>query len=48
MVEIGKRDFIGKARLDMNLFEGNRSFFGVDLTTLDERKVPLSVKLSKI
>jgi len=38
MVEIGKRDLIGKARLDMNLFDGNRSFFGVDLSTLDEKK----------
>lgn len=33
MVEIGKRDFIGRAKLDMDLFEGNRAFFGVDLAT---------------
>ena len=31
MVEIGKRDFIGQGRLAMDLFEPNRSFFGVDL-----------------
>lgn len=31
MVEIGKRDFQGNAKLQMSLFEGNRSFFGVDL-----------------
>lgn len=31
MVEIGKRDFQGYAKLDMSLFEGNRAFFGVDL-----------------
>jgi len=33
MIEIGKRDFIGKAKLEMDLFEGNRAFFGVDLAT---------------
>ena len=31
MVEIGKRDFQGHAKLQMSLFESNRSFFGVDL-----------------
>ena len=31
MVEIGKRDFIGQGRLAMDLFEPNRSFFGLDL-----------------
>ena len=31
MVEIGKRDFQGHAKLDMSAFERNRSFFGVDL-----------------
>jgi hypothetical protein len=31
MVEIGKRDFIGFGKLNMDLFEANRSFFGVDL-----------------
>lgn len=31
MVEIGKRDFLGQGRLAMDLFEPNRSFFGVDL-----------------
>ncbi|OCT53827.1 putative polyketide synthase [Cladophialophora carrionii] len=30
MVEIGKRDFIGKGKLAMDLFESNRSFVGVD------------------
>jgi hypothetical protein len=44
MVEIGKYDFIGKGRLDMDLFEGNRSFFGVDLTTLDDSRAPSSVE----
>ena len=31
MLEIGKRDFIGRGRLAMNVFEANRSFVGVDL-----------------
>ena len=34
MVEIGKRDFIGQGRLAMDLFEPNRSFFGVDLAQM--------------
>ncbi|PYI00201.1 hypothetical protein BO71DRAFT_455104 [Aspergillus ellipticus CBS 707.79] len=32
MVEIGKRDFLGHGKLDMDLFLGNRTFIGVDLT----------------
>ncbi|KAL3417435.1 polyketide synthase [Phlyctema vagabunda] len=36
MIEIGKRDFIGRAQLDMDLFEANRSFIGVDLATLPD------------
>ena len=31
MVEIGKRDILGHARLNMDLFESNRAFFGVDI-----------------
>lgn len=31
MIEIGKRDFIGFGKLNMDLFEANRSFCGVDL-----------------
>lgn len=30
MIEIGKRDFIGRGRLDMDKFQANRAFFGVD------------------
>lgn len=39
MIEIGKRDFIGRAKLDMDLFEGNRAFFGVDLATLPNKTI---------
>ncbi|KAF7548169.1 hypothetical protein G7Z17_g7234 [Cylindrodendrum hubeiense] len=38
MLEIGKRDFIGKARLDMDLFEANRSFIGIDLARFDSAR----------
>lgn len=38
MLEIGKRDFIGKARLEMNLFEANRSFIGIDLARFDSAR----------
>lgn len=34
MLEIGKRDFIGKVKLDMDLFEANRSFIGIDLLSI--------------
>ncbi|OJJ30102.1 hypothetical protein ASPWEDRAFT_164008 [Aspergillus wentii DTO 134E9] len=34
MVEIGKRDFIGHARLNMDMFEANRAFFGVDFAQI--------------
>ncbi|KAH0539025.1 putative secondary metabolism biosynthetic enzyme [Glutinoglossum americanum] len=30
MIEIGKRDLVGRGKLDMDLFEGNRMFVGVD------------------
>ncbi|RHZ46920.1 uncharacterized protein CDV56_103490 [Aspergillus thermomutatus] len=31
MIKLGKRDFLGHGKLDMDLFGGNRSFIGVDL-----------------
>jgi NADPH:quinone reductase-like Zn-dependent oxidoreductase len=36
MIELGKRDFIGHGMLSMDLFLGNRSFFGVDLSLINE------------
>lgn len=32
MVEIGKRDMIGRGRLDLDKFEDNRTFFGIDVS----------------
>ncbi|KAK9385501.1 KR domain-containing protein [Lipomyces mesembrius] len=37
MIEIGRRDFIGRAQLSMDLFEGNRSFIGVNLALLADQ-----------
>ncbi|KEY68502.1 hypothetical protein S7711_08355 [Stachybotrys chartarum IBT 7711] len=34
MLEIGKRDFIGKGQLGMDVFESNRSFHGIDMSQM--------------
>lgn len=34
MLEIGKRDFIGKGQLGMDIFESNRSFHGIDMSQM--------------
>ena len=34
MVDLGKRDFLGRGHLAMHPFVGNRAFFGVDLATM--------------
>ncbi|KAH8592110.1 putative polyketide synthase [Bisporella sp. PMI_857] len=34
MLHLGKRDIIGKGQLAMDMFEGNRTFFGVDIPNL--------------
>jgi len=34
MVEIGKRDLIGKGAIALDLFERNRSYFGVDFAQI--------------
>jgi NADPH:quinone reductase-like Zn-dependent oxidoreductase len=34
MIEIGKRDFIGRATLEMSPFLQNRSFMGVDISQM--------------
>ncbi|KAF3384455.1 Compactin diketide synthase mokB [Penicillium rolfsii] len=38
MIELGKRDFLAHATLDMAPFNGNRSFIGVDMSALSERR----------
>ena len=34
MIEIGKRDLIGKGTLALDIFERNRAYFGVDFAQL--------------
>ena len=41
MIELGKRDFIGHGKLEMSIFEANRSFFGVDLAHISVKKPAL-------
>ncbi|KAL4863050.1 hypothetical protein BDV12DRAFT_189962 [Aspergillus spectabilis] len=36
MIQFGNRNFIGRAQLDIDLFAGNRSFIGVDTSTLQD------------
>lgn len=38
MIEIGKRDLRGRGRLIMDLFEANRTFYGVDLWQISRKK----------
>lgn len=39
MIDIGKRDMIGNGKLNLNPFDGNRSFFGLDLASFDETRM---------
>ncbi|XPS73997.1 Mycolipanoate synthase [Ascochyta lentis] len=34
MLDLGKRDFLGRGRLDMFPFAGNRAFFGIDVAEI--------------
>lgn len=45
MLEIGKRDFIGRGMLSMDLFAKNRSFFGIDLAQLQVEKPEVGLLL---
>lgn len=48
MIELGKRDFIGHGKLEMSVFEANRSFFGVDLAHISVNKPTLCKRYSTI
>lgn len=43
MLEIGKRDMVGRAQLGMETFEANRTFCGIDMVQLAEEK-PKQIK----
>lgn len=47
MVEIGKRDFLGQGRLDMESFEGNRAFFGIEMWPIITKQPHRIRKLSE-
>ncbi|MCJ1357758.1 MAG: hypothetical protein MMC33_007754 [Icmadophila ericetorum] len=48
MVEIGKRDLIGFAKLDMNVFLANRSYCCVDVDSFRDRPILLSQMLNLV
>jgi NADPH:quinone reductase-like Zn-dependent oxidoreductase len=48
MVEIGKRDFIGFGKLNMDLFETNRSFCGIDLAQVYSDRPTICNKSVKV
>ncbi|PYH80087.1 ketoacyl-synt-domain-containing protein [Aspergillus uvarum CBS 121591] len=45
MVELGKRDFLARGSLSMDLFNGNRSFFGVDMLSIMAEQPRVSRRL---
>ncbi|KAE8154183.1 polyketide synthase [Aspergillus avenaceus] len=45
LIELGKRDFLGHAKLDMDLFIENRSYIGVDLLRVGEKRPELLQRL---
>lgn len=47
MVKIGKRNFLGQGRLDMESFEGNRAFFGIEIWPIITKQPDRIRKLTK-
>ncbi|KAF2195930.1 hypothetical protein K469DRAFT_545317 [Zopfia rhizophila CBS 207.26] len=47
MVEIGKRDLVGKGALALDLFEKNRSYYGVDFAQICGERPQISNRLLK-
>ncbi|KAH7378435.1 hypothetical protein DE146DRAFT_749699 [Phaeosphaeria sp. MPI-PUGE-AT-0046c] len=45
MVEIGRRDFIGHGQLSMEMFDGNRTFVGFDLSTIAAKRRTVIISL---
>jgi KR domain/Zinc-binding dehydrogenase len=48
MLEIGKRDFVGRGQLAMNKFEENRTFVGVDLSRTTALNRPLVARMMSL
>lgn len=47
MLEIGKRDMLEHGRLAMDMFQGNRSFFGIELSAMPPQDI-LAYDLSRV
>ncbi|UKZ55581.1 Type I Iterative PKS [Trichoderma virens] len=45
MLEIGKRDFIGRGQLGMEIFESNRSFHGIDMSQMAVERPDMCKKI---
>ncbi|KAF7552999.1 hypothetical protein G7Z17_g3945 [Cylindrodendrum hubeiense] len=45
MIEIGKRDLIGKGTVALDAFEQNRAYLGVDLNSIGTKKPDICVRL---
>ncbi|KAH0524470.1 hypothetical protein TsFJ059_006974 [Trichoderma semiorbis] len=45
MLEIGKRDFIGRGQLGMEVFESNRSFHGIDMSQMAVERPEMCKKI---
>ncbi|KAL7798706.1 putative polyketide synthase [Trichoderma afarasin] len=45
MLEIGKRDFIGRGQLGMEVFESNRSFHGIDMSQMAVERPDMCKKM---
>ncbi|KAL6694561.1 KR domain-containing protein [Trichoderma pleuroticola] len=45
MLEIGKRDFIGRGQLEMEVFESNRSFHGIDMSQMAVERPEMCKKI---
>ncbi|KAL6825085.1 putative polyketide synthase [Trichoderma camerunense] len=45
MLEIGKRDFIGRGQLGMEVFEPNRSFHGIDMSQMAVERPDMCKKM---
>ena len=47
MVEIGKRDLIGRGKLNLDIFEANRGYCGVDIAQVCAEKPELTTRLKE-
>ena len=46
-IEFGKRDFLGRGKLNMDVFRSKRAFFGVELGQMCEQRPKMIERLNK-